>query len=243
MIRVLLNCVLGLALSASMAKAQAEIVIDRTRLIYPATARGVTLNLRNEADSPRLVQVWIDEGDPQATPERSDVPFTVTPPILRMEAGKSHALRVIYHPVPQTATTDPQEVVYWLNVLGIRPTDAASHQLQLAFRTRIKLFLRPNALPGRAEDAVAALQWQLADDRPVLRVRNPSAFHVTLSSVALNLEGVEYRHENPPMLAPRSTAELIMPGWVVPWRGTPTLRFTTLDDYGATHESTQRIGR
>ena len=40
MIRVLLNCVLGLALSASMAKAQAEIVIDRTRLIYPATARG-----------------------------------------------------------------------------------------------------------------------------------------------------------------------------------------------------------
>ncbi|NCE90669.1 molecular chaperone [Pseudomonas sp. L13] len=241
--QVLLKCAFGLVMAAHIAMVQAEIIIDRTRLIYPAAVRGVTLNLRNEADSPRLVQVWIDEGDPQTAPELSDVPFTVTPPILRMNPGKGHALRVIYHPVPRHTMADPQETVYWLNVLGIRPTDAASHHLQLAFRTRIKLFLRPNALPGRAEDAVAALQWQLADDRPVLRVRNPSAFHVTLSSVALNLEGVEYRHENPPMLAPRSTAELIMPGWVVPWRGTPTLRFTTLDDYGATHERTQRIGR
>lgn len=241
--RVFWKCVFALALTAYMAMAQAEIVIDRTRLVYAATARGVTLNLRNEADSPRLVQVWIDEGDPLVTPELSDVPFTVTPPILRMEAGKAHALRVIYHPVPRPAMVDPQEGVYWLNVLGIRPTDAASHQLQLAFRTRIKLFLRPTALPGRVEDAVAALQWQLADDRPVLRVRNASAFHVTLSSVVLSLEGVEYRHENPPMLAPRSTVELMMTGWVIPWRGTPTLRFTTLDDYGATHERTLRIGR
>lgn len=241
--QVLLKCVFVLALAGCVATVQAEIVIDRTRLIYPATARGVTLNLRNEADSPRLVRVWIDEGDPQAAPELSDVPFTVTPPILRMDAGKAHALRVIYHPVPRHTMADLQEAVYWLNVLGIRPTDAASHQLQLAFRTRIKLFLRPNPLPGRVEDSVAALQWQLSDDRPVLRVRNPSAFHVTLSSVVLSLDGVEYHHENPPMLAPRSTVELMMTRWVVPWRGTPTLRFTTLDDYGATHERTLRIGK
>ncbi|WP_081372153.1 fimbrial biogenesis chaperone [Pseudomonas fluorescens] len=243
MLRALLKCLFGLALTAYMAMLQAEIVIDRTRLVYPATAQGVTLNLRNEADSPRLVQVWIDEGDPQTAPELSDVPFTVTPPILRMDPGKARSLRVIYHPVPRKAMAEPQEGVYWLNVLGIRPTDAASHQLQLAFRTRIKLFLRPSGLPGKVEDSVTALQWQLADDRPVLRVRNSSAFHVTLSSVVLSLEGVEYRHENPPMLAPRSTAELIMPDWVVPWRGTPTLRFTTLDDYGATRERTLRIGR
>lgn len=243
MTAALLKCMFGLALATYMALAQAEIVIDRTRVIYPAAARGVTVNLRNEADSPRLVQVWIDEGDPQTAPELSDVPFTVTPPILRMEAGKAHALRLIYHPIPRQAMAAPQEAVYWLNVLGIRPTGVASHQLQLAFRTRIKLFLRPNALPGRVEDAVQALQWQLAGGGPVLRARNPSAFHVTLSSLVLSLGGMEYRHENPPMLAPRSTVEWVIPGWVTPWRGTPMLRFTTLDDYGVAHERAQPLSR
>lgn len=38
--RVFWKCVFALALTAYMAMAQAEIVIDRTRLVYAATARG-----------------------------------------------------------------------------------------------------------------------------------------------------------------------------------------------------------
>ncbi|MGU3305762.1 molecular chaperone [Pseudomonas sp. M5A4_2d] len=231
-----LRTVFGLALAAQMWPAHGEIVIDRTRIIYPAAAREVTVNLRNEADGPRLVQVWIDRGDPEALPELSDVPFTVSPPILRLEAGTAQGLRLAYHPAEEQANARPQESVYWLNVRGIRPTARTSNQLQFVFRTRIKLFLRPEELAGREVDAVQTLRWRLGGDSPVLRVHNPSAFHVTLSSVVLTLEGVEYPSEDPPMLLPRTTANLMLKGRSEPWQGSATLRFTTLDDHGVTRE-------
>lgn len=231
-----LRAVLSLIVAVQVLPASGEIVIDRTRIIYAAAASGVTVNLRNEADGPRLVQVWIDEGDPQAPPELSDVPFTVTPPILKLEAGKAKALRVVYHAAQRPAMTPSQESVYWLNVLGIRPSAETNNHLQFAFRTRIKLFLRPDGLPGRVEDAVQALQWRLDNDKPVLLVRNPGAYHVTLSSIVLLHEGSEYRSEDPPMLLPQTAVAIAMPSRETPWQGPATLRFTTLDDHGTTRE-------
>ena len=105
-------------------RARGEIVIDSTRVIFPMERREVTLKLKNEAPDPRLVQVWIDEGDPQVQAEYSDVPFTISPPILRMEAGKSAALRVAYQAAQGLGVPTDKESVYWLNVLGIRPKPA-----------------------------------------------------------------------------------------------------------------------
>lgn len=243
MINRLVRAVCGLTLLVQMSLAGGEIIIDRTRVIYSAVVQGVTVNVRNEADGPRLVQVWIDEGDPQVLPQMSDVPFTVTPPILRLAAGQAQALRVVYHPVPGPPVLNPQESVYWLNVLGIRPTAETDNQLQFTFRTRIKLFLRPEALPGRVEDAVQALQWALGSDKPVLHVRNPSAFHVSLSSVVLMFEDAEYPSEDPPMLLPNASAEIAVKGWAAAWQGPATLRFTSLDDHGATHTHTLSLRR
>ncbi|AZE78718.1 fimbrial biogenesis chaperone [Pseudomonas synxantha] len=238
----LFNTMLGLVLSVQAVLAHGEIVIDRTRIIYKASAPGVTVNLRNEADGPRLVQVWIDAGDPQVVPELSDVPFTVSPPILRLDAGQRRALRVMYHAPQGNAIAASQESVYWLNVLGIRPSVDTGNQLQFAFRTRIKLFLRPHALPGQAQHAVGTLQWRLADDGAV-QVRNPSVFHVSLSSVLLTIDGVEYRSEDPPMLLPQSVARILLKGQAPRGQGTGAVRFTTLDDHGTTREHTAVVVR
>lgn len=215
--------------------ARAEIVIDRTRLIYPAASGQVTLNLTNQANSPRLVQVWIDAGDPQVRPEYSDVPFTVTPPILRMDAGQGQALRVVYHGEPASADV---EQVYWLNVLGIRPATDASHALQLAFRSRIKLFLRAPLLPGQAQEAAQGLRWRLLKGN-ALQVHNPSAYHVSLASVVLDADGRQYRNDDPPMLAPRSTATVTLHGPSGSGASGALVQFTTLDDHGntRTHEA------
>ncbi|PJI52023.1 molecular chaperone EcpD, partial [Methylobacterium radiotolerans] len=52
-------------------------------------------------------------------------------------------------PMPQD-----KESVFWLNVLEIPPKDKANQNLlQMAFRSRIKLFYRPAGLKGKAEDA------------------------------------------------------------------------------------------
>lgn len=223
--------------------ARGEIVIDSTRMIFPMERREVTLKLKNEAPDPRLVQVWIDEGDPQVQAEYSDVPFTISPPILRMEAGKSAALRVAYQAAQGLGVPTDKESVYWLNVLGIRPkpaqADEQASSLQFAFRTRIKLFLRPVDLLGQARDAPAQLQWRRGEGT-VVQVHNPGSYHVTLSSVVVSLGGVEYRNEDPPMIAPGASATLPLDGLPDTWPPNVKLRFSTLDDYGNTqqHEAT-----
>lgn len=226
---------LGVLMSLQVIVAQGEIVIDRTRVIYPGAARAVVINLHNEADSPRLVQAWIDDGDAAAAPENSDVPFTITPPIVRMNASTGRALRIMHYQTPKPMAG--RESVYWLNVLAIRPSVEASAEtnvLQFAFRTRIKLFLRPAELPGKVQDAAHALQWSVSGGGEAgLEVLNPTPYHVTLSGVVLTLRAVEHRSEDPPMVAPYGTARIAMPG--LPHEGlTGTqVQFTTLDDEGA----------
>ncbi|MBI6656546.1 molecular chaperone [Pseudomonas carnis] len=227
---------LGVLMSLQAIAVQGEIVIDRTRVIYPVTARTVVVNLHNEADGPRLVQAWIDDGDAMAAPENSDVPFTITPPIARMNAGTGRALRIMHDQTPKQVAD--RESVYWLNVLAIRPSVEASDEtnaLQFAFRTRIKLFLRPAELPGQVQDVVHALQWCLSrGDAAGLEVLNPAAYHVTLSGVVLTLGGVEHHSEDPPMVAPYATARVALPELPSGDLSGPQLQFTTLDDDGAT---------
>ncbi|SDR21246.1 chaperone protein EcpD [Pseudomonas grimontii] len=234
----------GLLMVLQAPLVQGEIVIDRTRVIYPAKAREVTVNLTNDTDGPRLVQVWVDADNSEALPEDSDVPFTVTQPIFRMEAGSGRALRLLHQSSSQHK--EDRESVYWLNVLAIRPTvepSAQNNQVNLAFRTRVKLFLRPSQLKGAAADSGNALQWQLVTgDESTLHVNNPGDYHVTLSSIVVTLEGVEYQSEDPPMIAPRSKAIVAMPRLPHSGEGGATLRFTTLDDQGATQIHAAQLG-
>lgn len=228
---------LALWLAALIAPvAVAEVVIDRTRVIYPMQEREVTVNLTNAADSARLVQVWIDEGAAGQSPELSDVPFTVTPPILRMDAGKGQALRVMLSRVQAQELAPDKESLFWLNVLGVKPVPSATQgqsTLQFAWRSRIKLFVRPVNLPGEPGDAPQTLQWQVLDGAaPALQVSNPGPYHVTLTQVSLVLNGREHRTDNPPMVAPG--AQMIVPLSVVqtPGPGGSQATFSTLDDWG-----------
>lgn len=64
------------------------------------------------------------------------------------------------------------------------PTSAEKSEpqnyLQLAFRSRIKVFYRPSGLKGTANEAPASLSWKLHSDGRVL-VSNPTPYHVTLT--------------------------------------------------------------
>ena len=128
----------------------AEVILHGTRVIYPAEAREVTLQLSNICEEPSLVQAWIDDGDPKSTPDQSTAPFMISPPISRVNAKKGQALRITA--LPNAASlSKTQETLFWLNVLDIPPkpesnavnVDAPDNYLQLAIRSRIKLFYRP----------------------------------------------------------------------------------------------------
>ncbi|MCS2150256.1 fimbrial chaperone [Scandinavium manionii] len=165
----------------------ADIVISGTRVVYPASAKNVTVKLENRGIKPLLVQTWIDDGRENANPQELNVPFLVTPPVSRVDPGKGQSIKVTYlgGQLPQD-----KESLFWFNVLEIPPktTDGADKNiLQLAFRTRIKVFYRPEGLKGAAGDAVKTLQWSVNQSGKALYidVKNPSPYHVSFSRAQL----------------------------------------------------------
>lgn len=167
--------------------ANAEIIVHGTRVIYPSDAREVTLQVSNNGNKPALVQAWIDEGDAKSTPDQSQAPFMITPPISRVDGNKGQTLRI--SALPKTAAlSKTQETIYWLNILDIPPKPTAKTEnqvpdnfIQLAIRSRIKLFYRPSDLKDNVAEAPTKLQWSVQGSQ--LNVKNPTPFHITLTTI------------------------------------------------------------
>lgn len=233
---VLASIVLMSALTA-----HAGVVINSTRIIYPQNDKEVTVRLESKNQVPVLVQVWLDRGDEHSTPGLTDIPFVATPPIFRMEPGKQHVVRLAY---TGEALAPAQESLFWFNVLEVpsQPHGARhSNQLQLAFRTRIKLFLRPHNLPYAVEAAPAKLQWRRVSGEhgQALEVFNPTPYHLTFEQIDVQVSG--QRH--PRKSAASGPENMVMPGGhrrfelptlsSFPGRTTNVV-FQTLDDFGVT---------
>jgi chaperone protein EcpD len=182
------------AAGLSMAPAAvAGIVIDTTRVVYPAAKREVTISVRNNSQTPSLVQSWLDKGDANSKPGELAVPFVLTPPLFRLDPTKSQSVRLVYTQEPLPAD---RETLFWLNVLDVPPRAATNperpNQLEMAFKHRMKVFFRPAGLKGTAADAPAQLTWKLVATGGKLagiQVNNPTAYHVSLIQVAAKLGG------------------------------------------------------
>jgi len=209
--------------------ASAAVTLQGTRIVHDAAkGRDVTVRATNGGDQAAMVQVWIDDGDSHARPENVRTPFRLTPADPRLlQAHQGQAYRVTYAPRPSEAPlpTD-RESVFYFNLLDIppKPTDAASKNLlQFAVRTRVKLFHRPAGLPGNARDAAGQLQWRAQGG--ALQVNNPSAYHVTISTLTLP----DGRKVEADMIAPGAEVRLPLPsGAAMP----SSVTFQWLDDYG-----------
>uniref|UniRef100_UPI00333E2AAB fimbria/pilus periplasmic chaperone n=1 Tax=Castellaniella defragrans TaxID=75697 RepID=UPI00333E2AAB len=228
--------VVMLAFSAVSAVSQAAVVISGTRVVYDAEKSEKTVKLINKGKLPSLVQAWLDVGASQAERSALEVPFLVSPPMARIDPGKSQTLRIIYsgESLPQD-----RESVFWLNVLDVPPkTDDSTGKnvLQLSFRTRVKLFFRPAGLAGAASEAPAQLTWQLASagGRAVLRVSNPTPYYVSFSSVELAAAGGQIQTvQTPGMVAPFETLDMALPQPAAKSAGAQ-VRYAFINDYGAT---------
>ena len=235
---VLLATLLLLSLAAATA-ARASVVIAGTRVIYNgARDREVTIKLTNEGKAPALVQSWLDNGDPSAPPASISVPFVLTPPVARIDAGKGQSLRIVYTGEPLPAD---RESVFWLNVLEVPPRpsaeEAGPNKLQLAFRSRIKFFYRPAGLKGEAGEAPAKLVWRLAraDGQLMLECHNPTAFHVSVVSVELADGSKRAVNDRGVMVGPGETARFPLKG-DAPAGQDSKVRYHTLNDWGGSND-------
>lgn len=221
-----------LAACVAFPVANANVLIGGTRVVLPAKDGEVTVRLTNENDRPALVQAWIDRGDPKATPDTVDTPFLVTPPMFRMEPKRDQSLRILYTKEPLPAD---RESLFWLNVLEIPPKPAEmeaanANYLQLALRSRLKLFFRPQGLAGDPLKAHEQLAFRAGAGE--LIVRNPTPYHVTLSELAVTDGGKAFEADTG-MVAPFGELRLRVPGLAKAAATGSAVRFTVINDFGA----------
>lgn len=214
----------------------AEIVLHGTRVIYPAEAREVTLQLSNTGQKPSLVQAWIDDGDPKSTPDQSQSPFMINPPITRVNAEKGQALRITA--LPNTSSlSKTEETLFWLNVLDIPPkpenidenADTPENYLQLAIRSRVKLFYRPKGLE-QVQLAPEKIQW--IRDGSKLTVKNPTPFYITLTSIQKEQAGQKVNLLTDGLMLKPHSEELVSSQF----NESGEMTFATINDYGGIAE-------
>jgi chaperone protein EcpD len=228
----------GVLLAVFAQQVTASVIISGTRVVYPAGDREITVKTDNTGKQPVLVQAWIDDGDLKSRPGTVKVPFVLMPPVFRIDPAKGQTIRIVYtgDPLPQD-----RESVFWLNVLEIPPKvddSASTTALQLAFRSRIKLFFRPAGLDGEGAAAAAkGIQWAVVPDQGgkghELRATNPSAFNVTVLKAQVDYDGRTFKTTDGAMIAPRASRTFASdtPLPVVPV-GTK-LGYSTINDFGS----------
>ena len=213
---------------------QASIVINGTRVVYPLDKKDISVHFDNRGNIPSLTQVWIDDGNRDTPIDKLNVPFIITPAMSRVEPGKGQTIRIIY---TGSGTAKNEESIYWLNVLdipGLAKKAVPDNYLQMAIRSRIKLFLRPAGLS--ADGLIKAsekISWKIVNTggKAQLRATNSSPYHVTITGITLTSTGgktIEMTHGG--MAYPNSTLDIDLPkaaGQV------SKINYTSLSDSGA----------
>ncbi|MBA3112851.1 fimbrial chaperone [Salmonella enterica] len=200
----------------------AGIVIGGTRVIFPGDALDTTISIYNkEKTLPYLIQVWVDPFDKTDTRKP---PFTAIPPVSRLEPEQEKILRLV-----KTAGDLPKdrESVFWLNVKNIPPSSDKNNgsSLEIAIKTRIKLFWRPAEIKLIPEKAISKVKWRRQGNNLIME--NNSPIHINIMDVTVEGKDIPLN-----MIRPFETLTLALPAGVsghsVVWR--------FINDYGAISE-------
>ncbi|WP_447777563.1 fimbrial biogenesis chaperone [Pseudomonas chlororaphis] len=226
----------AMTLFASMASA--GITLDGTRVVFAAPAKETSVVVRNQGSNDIMVQSWVE---PDSSGPATDVPFAITPPLVRLGGSKQQTLRILYQ--GQGLPTD-KESVFWLAVQEIPQKAKDQNTLQIAIRQRIKLFYRPANLPDTAANAAKNLQWKLVEQggKTALSVTNPSAYHVSFSGSTVKLRnGADTGSATAEMLAPGATRVVAIKGSAGVRSGAATVEFDSINDYGGLDRITSKL--
>ncbi|KMN83502.1 P pilus assembly chaperone PapD [Chromobacterium alkanivorans] len=228
-----MKTILSLALTLAISPVWASIALNGTRVIFDGKDKEASIVVSNLGEE-ILVQSWLEpaEGQPD------ELPFAVTPPLARLPAKQQQLLRVLY----EGAGAEPErESVFWLNVQEIPQAAKGDNVLQLAVRQRIKVFFRPPGLGSEAAlQAPEGLRWSLlqAEGKPVLRVDNPSRYHVTVVDLKLKAGAGDKELANAYMVAPGGSGQ-----WSLkPSAAGVQLHYGIINDFGGHVEYEVALG-
>ncbi|WKS80323.1 molecular chaperone [Edwardsiella tarda] len=205
---------------------QAGIQVDATRVIYNGGEKSASLPIHNDSQDAYMVQTWLDQGD--SSKADSKLPMVVVPPIVKLDAQKSAILRFIYsgQGFPQD-----KETLLWVNVQEIPPAPKQENVLQVAVRTRIKLFYRPSGLNTTLPQQVQQLRWQKSGNQLV--AINPGPLHITFGTIHLQGSNGKPIDIEANMVDPHGRLAIAIPAGVHIGN---TISFSYINDFGGRSE-------
>ncbi|MEF3099992.1 P pilus assembly chaperone PapD [Raoultella ornithinolytica] len=214
-----MKILLPVLFTACVFQAQGAIQVEASRVIYSGKDRSASLKINNPSSRNYIVQTWLDNGTESPNGSR---PIIVTPPLVKLRPEQSALLRFIYS---GSGLPTDRETLYWVNVQEVPPSAAGENVLQIAIRTRLKLFYRPQEIKTTLADEVRKMQWTTSGT--ALNFKNSGPLHITLSK----MEVVDSRGKVLPcngiMLSPYSNQSLTLPA------GAHLKSMKYINDYGA----------
>ncbi|WP_241647238.1 fimbrial biogenesis chaperone [Rosenbergiella metrosideri] len=203
-----------------------------TRIIYPGNEKEISIRTKNKTNQPILSQVWIDDGSSNEDIDKNKIPFIVTPPIFRVEPNSGQSLKMIYNGM---SLPQDKESVFWFNLLEIPPVDTSGtkQKLDIAFRTRIKIFYRPASVAKlRLSDISTLLHWSIIKDASRglgFRVENTGPFYFSFndSTVFVNDKPIVMKMD---MVAPKSHEDFFPDQKITTFT---RLKYSFINDLGA----------
>ncbi|MCM7394482.1 fimbrial chaperone [Enterobacter bugandensis] len=210
-LRRLLTLLIMLSFSFLTPLSTAGVIIGGTRVVYSSDKSDATISIKNnEATTPYLIQTWVDpfKGDTAS----NKPPFTVIPPVSRLEAGQEKVLRIMK---VKGELPHDRESLFWFNIKNIPPSSSNPNSLEIAIKTRIKLFWRPATLNITPERAAAKVKWRVQNQQLV--IENPSPLHINVMNVTVDKKDVPLN-----IIPPFDTVRLPLPeginGHALVWR-------------------------
>ncbi|MDM5067227.1 fimbria/pilus periplasmic chaperone [Aeromonas salmonicida] len=222
----ILRPALTLMLALNACHALAAVSLDRTRVIYPGKAKSISLTIRNNNKIlPYLAQAWLEDANGQ----KVNSPFTLLPPVQRLEPGMESLFKVQALPAVSLLPQD-KESLFYFNLREIPPRSDKPNTLQLALQTRIKFFYRPASL--LVEPGSNKAPWQekvtLQEVGGKYQLNNPTPYYVSIVEGASSIKAGSSEGFDPVMISPNSSAMVNL--GIAKLGQQPT--FTYVDDYG-----------
>lgn len=201
----------------------AGIVIYGTRVIYPAEKNEITLQLMNQEQNASLVQAWIDDGNTSLPPEKIQVPFLLTPPVVRVPGNSGQQIKIKKMP---NMLPNNKESLFYLNVLDIPPNNpahAGKNVIKFAMQNRIKLFYRPAGIAP--VNSATFKKIVLVRNGKDFIIKNDNANWVTVAEVKVGSVKI---NDKSVMVAPFSSEPVMVKS-----SNANQYKLTIINDYGS----------
>lgn len=239
------SCLIGVGatLVSLSTVSSASVIISGTRIIYPGNQNEVVVALRNEGTTPVVAQIWLDKNADGIRASGNGSPFVLTPPLARIESKSGQSIRITQ--VGAKELPQDRESVFWFNVLEVPPRDKKGeglNKVKVAFRSAVKLFYRPQGLPGNPGEAARGLQWSAVavDGGYALRATNTAAYAVNIGQLSASAAGKTYSSVEGGTVLPLQSYDFRLKGLT----SRPSeIRYKWINDYGASVEQAGQLNR